>query len=622
MSDHRKSTSFWKIFGASSAAMSLIMIVGFIILGAMTKFLIDSIGSDVRKSFDFSKTYDVEEGTILTLDLNQSITDRTYKKLNTFKLNVNSNLGILDLLKVISDAKTDDRVKGIYLKSGYANISLANAEELRSALEDFKTSGKFIYAYGDKYTQKCYHICSVADKVYLYPTGMIEFKGLSAQLSFYKDLLDKAHVEIQVIRGSNNQFKSAVEPFLRNSISEPNKKQTKRFLDGLWSVILEDISISRQIGIERLQTIADSLMVRDANDAVKVGLIDELLYTNSFKDLLHQKLELEDSEKVNLLSINHYRKRQGKYASLKSSVKLPDVAIIYASGSIAGGSSDEQSIGDKTLVKAINQAANNPYIKAIVLRVNSPGGDALASDLIWDALRDAKQEKPVIVSMGGVAASGGYYISCMADKIFADPTTITGSIGVFMVVPNTQKLFEEDLGIHSTRVKTAQHADMSYLEISMSAFTRPLTDVEKDILQEGVDDVYDDFLSRVVEGRSTFETIAEVDSIGQGRVWCGTDALKIGLVDTLGGLQDAIDYAALLVGIEHPKTMGYPLFETTGLSKLIQMVNGNSAQAQFNHVLDKAANIPLGLLEKLEQVTNYTEIGTMQARPFWDIEIK
>lgn len=614
----KQPAGFWKIFGASALSISLIAILGMLLFFGILSYMFKGIGDEIKSVFDFEQTIEVKDNSILEIKLSQSITDRSFNKLNTSSFSLDKNIGLLDVFTAIKDAKKDDHIKGIYLNASGSNINLANAEELRIALLDFKKSGKFIYAYSDGYTQRAYHICSVADKVYLYPSGRLEFKGLSSTINFYKDFLAKLNLEVQVIRGSNNQFKSAVEPFLRNDISEPNKRQTQRFLDGLWSTMLVDISETRDIDTASLQLIADSLLIRNGADAVKHGLVDELLYADEFENALLIAAKTEDGHKVKTISISQYINRSDNYVARKKQQILPNIAVIYASGSIHGGTSDEESIGDETMVKAIRRASEDPFVEAIVLRVNSPGGDALASDLMWDALNKAKENKPVVVSMGGVAASGGYYIACMADKVFADPTTITGSIGVFMVVPNTKAFFENDLGIHFSRVKTAEHADMSYLQMSFNSFTRPLTSDEKKILQNGVDETYKEFLDRVVSGRENFTSRAEVDSIGQGRVWCGTDALEIGLVDTLGGLQDAIKYAAKLAKVQNPKILELPRFDSKGLEKIISMLNDNQAFLKTSSIENELAPI---LKEKLDAIKSLTDVGRMQARMFWDISV-
>lgn len=619
MNHNRRPAGFWKIFGAASLSSIIVSVMILGLLFTSIRLFMQSIDDRIDGLIGEETSYDLQSKSLLTIDLGRDYSERSHTTFDKFNLGLDKSYGLHDLIKNIHEASMDQKIEGIYLKVDGNALGLASSRELRNALIEFKESGKWIVAYGDSYTQKAYYVASVADDIYMYPTGILEFKGLSSTITFFKGFLDKYDLEVQAIRGTNNQYKSFVEPFLSSEISEANRKQTQRFLDQLWNVMLDDISESRGINTEDLQIIADSLQIRNGKTAVKHRLLDGLKYPDEIELYIREQLEIDDDKKITFVSPVKYAKREGKKFEDKMRKLYHNVAVIYANGSIHGGKSGYDDIGDETLVKAINQANDNPMIKAIVLRVNSPGGDALASDLIWDALNKVKSEKPVVVSMGNTAASGGYYISCMADKIFAEKTSITGSIGVFLLVPHTGNFFKNNLGLSYSRVKSAEHADMSILEMSLSSFNRKLTDEEKKILQQGVDETYLDFLTRVTEGRHTFDETAEVDSIGQGRVWAGTDALRIGLVDTLGGLHDAINYAGKLANLDKVVVGEYPKFKQNGLSKILEMMGSETAeipQMQASRPIPEAIQIEIDKLKEL------TEIGRMQARLMWNYTIE
>jgi protease IV len=468
-----------------------------------------------------------------------------------------SGMGLNEILKSIKKAETDTNIKGIYLDlNNDVAASAATLEEVRNALIGFKTSKKFIYAYAETYSQKSYYLASVADKIYLHPEGELTFKGLSAQIMYYKNALEKLNIEMQVFR--HGKFKSAVEPFLLDKMSAPNRLQMETLLNSIWKNMLDAVSKQRGISTEELQSMADELKISSPDDAKQLKLVDELKYKDEVMDILKAKLGVKEKDKINFVSLNNYAKAKEKgkkeeekeedFNAKKSEKKL---AVVYAVGSIESGSGDDETIGSETIAKAIKDARTDSSVKAIVLRVNSPGGSALASDVIWREVVLAKKVKPVVVSMGDVAASGGYYISCAADRIFAEPNTITGSIGVFGVLPNAKKLFNEKLGINIDTANTAKHSDLG-------TPYRAASEVEAAYIQKGVEKVYDTFTKRVAEGRGMKQ--ADVDSIGQGRVWSGADALNIKLVDELGGINDAIKYTANKASLKEGeyKIVGYP----------------------------------------------------------------
>ena len=455
-------------------------------------------------------------------------------------------LSLRQLVKTIGEAKNDENVKGIFLDLSMVQGGIASVEELRNALQDFKSSEKFIVSYSEVYTQKSFYLASVSDEVYLNPAGMVEWRGLATQLMFFKNMLEKLDINVQIIR--HGKFKSAVEPFMYDKMSDANRKQVKTYLSSIWGSMTNAIAHDRQLNVQTLNALADSLSIRTAQDAKEYGFVTDTKYFDEIEDLLAEKTETT-TDKTNLLKIKeYYYYNKVKEFKEKLLMKKPKIAVVYAHGSIVSGKGEKDELGSETISKAIKEARKDSTVKAIVLRVNSPGGSALASDVIWREVILAKKVKPVVVSMGDVAASGGYFISCAANKIFANENTITGSIGVFGVVPSFQEMLKNKVGITIDTVKTNAHADMGVL--------RPLTEEEKNIIQSEIEHIYDEFITKVAEGRGM--TKAQVDSIGQGRVWSGLDALQIGLVDEIGDLQDAINEAVKLAGIEDYQEVAYP----------------------------------------------------------------
>ena len=528
-------------------------IVGVIVAGILcTVIFATIIVSSLKSQFHFGKDKEihVKANSVLLLKFKKPIKERGVNNplsdlgLGEFMGNKNGN-GLDEIMKSIKIAAEDTAIKGICLElTDDIMASSATLEEVRNSLLQFKASKKFIYAYAESYSQKNYYLASVADKIYLHPEGDFMFKGLSAQIMYYKNALEKINVDMQVFR--HGKFKSAVEPYLLDKMSAPNRLQLETLLNSLWGHMLAGISKQRGIPVAELQSIADELRINFPADAQQLKLVDELKYKDEVIDFLKQKLGLKEKQKINFVSLEDYVECQEKLDVKKDKKDKRmfyknKLAIIYAVGEISSGEGDADKIGSETTAKSIREARLDSSIKAIVLRVNSPGGSALASDVIWREVCLAKKTKPVIVSMGDVAASGGYYISCAADRIFAQPNTITGSIGVFGLSPNVQKLFSEKLGINIDTVNTNKHSDLGSLY-------RPVSAQEASYIQKGVEQVYSTFTKRVAEGRGISQ--AEVDSIGQGRVWSGSDALKIKLVDEIGGVQEAITYALKKVNLK------------------------------------------------------------------------
>ncbi|MDQ0967053.1 protease-4 [Flavobacterium sp. W4I14] len=529
---------FFKYLFASMLGFFLSIVIVFVICFVVVVGLISSIDSD--------KTVVVSNNSVLFLNLDQAITERTPKNpfgnLPIVGGEEKDGIGLNDFLKAVQKAKTDDNIKCIYLNVSSPNAGFATLREVRNALIDFKKSHKKIIAYSEVYTQGAYYLASVADKVYLNPEGALEFKGFSSELTFFKGTLEKVGVEMQVIRVGN--YKSAVEPFILDKMSDYNRKQVTAYVGGLYNTFLTDIAQSRNIQKDSLYNIADNYKVQQPQDAVNFKMIDALKYKDQILEELKGLSGRTRGENIRSVTINDYAKNNTDTGEGKDKV-----AVIYANGEISGGEGSDNQIGSERISRAIRKARLDDNIKAVVLRVNSPGGSALASDVIWREIVLTKKEKPVIASFGDVAASGGYYIGCAADSIFVQPNTITGSIGVFGIIPNFQNLMTNKLGITFDGVKTGKYADIM-------ATNRPMTAGERFIIQNELNRIYSGFVSRVADGRK--KSKAYIDSIGGGHVWIGTDAVQIGLADRIGSFNDAIKAAAKKAKLKNYKVVEYP----------------------------------------------------------------
>ncbi len=481
----------------------------------------------------------VKNNTILNIKFDKAILDRTSSnplpKLEGLDFSTPANMELKDVLDNIEKAKNDGRISGIYLTLSEVQLGFSQAEEIRKKLIEFKGSGKFIYSYSEGYSQLGYYLSSVADKMFLNPEGMVEFNGLSAGILFYKGFFDKIGIDVQVIR--HGKFKSAVEPYMSNEMSRENREQLEKLLNSISDKIIEGVSEQRNISTSKINEVINKLQLSSAVSCKDLNFVDELKYEDEVISILEEKSE-------NNIKFSEYLEVNTK----KENISENKIAIIYATGGINTGEGSYNTIGSETTVKAIRKAAEDDKVKAIVFRINSPGGSALASDIILREINLAKQKKKVVVSMGNYAASGGYYIACTADKIFANSTTLTGSIGVFGLLPNS-KLLNDKLGIYIDTVNTHKYSDVG-------RGNRRLTNYEVDVIQKSVEDIYDVFISHVSGGRGL--TKEEVDEIGQGRVWSGIDAKEIGLVDEIGGLEDAIVTAAKLSEIEDYRVITLP----------------------------------------------------------------
>lgn len=491
----------------------------------------------------------VKEDSVIQLDLKNINYDFAGKYEDPWVtvFSDNAKVGVIDIIHAIKVAKTDSDIKGISILNQESSLGMAQSKELRDALEDFKKSGKFILSYANVYSQKAYYINSVANTVYLNPVGEMEFKGLSSEVMFYKDLQEKSGIKMEVIR--HGKYKSAVEPFLENEMSPANREQVTALLNSIWSSVTSDISKSRNISVQGLNEIADGLLARTPEMAKAAKMIDVIAYEDIYHNDIKKRLKVAADKEYNKISIIDYTK---KVLTTSETVEGDNqIAIIYAQGEIQSGEGDVNTIGEGSMRRSLQEARENKKVKAIVLRVDSPGGSALTSDLIWREVELTKKVKPVVVSMGNYAASGGYYIACNASKIFAENNTITGSIGVFGILPNFSELSSR-IGIHVEQVNTNKNS------AGYSPFV-PLDEKFKEVTLEGVEHIYKTFVNHVAEGRKmTFE---QVDAIAQGRVWSGSEAIKIGLVDKIGGLDAAIKEAALLSKTKNYSTQNYPEYK-------------------------------------------------------------
>lgn len=524
---------FWKAFFASLAAIVVATLLFIFLLAGLVSSLA-SMGE---------QPVIVKENSLLILKLDNRIVER--KSNNPFEdielpgMEKTSTTGLNQIFHAIRQAKTDDKIKGIYLELSEISAGYATAEEIRSALLDFKTSGKFIYSYSDAISQKAYYLASVADSLMLNPVGMFDFRGLNAEHTFFKKALDKFGIEMQIVRGKDNKFKSAVEPFMYEKMSPANKEQTTLYLATIWNHLLKGISESRKISVDNLNEYANSVMTfQSADVARKNHFFDNLKYRDQVLADLRTLAGLKVNDEIPIVTVSEYDKiaTDGKSRALVKD----RIAVVYAEGEIDTGSDGAHDINSKEVSQGIREARIDTTVKAIVLRVNSPGGSAFGSEVIWREVKLAQEVKPVVVSMGDYAASGGYYISSPAAVILANPTTITGSIGVFGTIPNLGELLNNKIGITFDNVMTNEHSDMP-------SITRKMTPFESSLMQSYVENTYVTFLSHVADGRKL--TTSGVDSIGQGRVWSGVNAKSIHLIDDFGGMKEALKTAADKAGI-------------------------------------------------------------------------
>ena len=525
----------------------LATITGIIVLGLIMGifFVISLVGLAASSA----STVPVEKNSVFTFMLSGQVDERVQEDIvGQLTGQISENMGLDDIVASIKKAKANTDIKGIYIEAGIFSVDApATAHAIREALVDFKKSGKWIIAYGDSYTQTSYYICSVADKIYLNPQGMVDWHGLASNPYFLKDLLAKFGVKVQLCKVG--KYKSAPEMLTADKMSEPNREQVTAYMTGIWNVMLKDVSVSRKIPVDSLNAYADRYVaLANQPDLVKMKLIDKLMYTDEVKGEIKKLLKIDADEDIKQLSLSDMINVKGEKE------KGDEVAIYYAYGEIVDSETgsltdDGHNIVANTVCKDLEKLANDDDVKAVVLRVNSPGGSAYASEQIWHAIQTLKAKKPVVVSMGGYAASGGYYISCGANYIYTEPTTVTGSIGIFGMFPDFSGLLTEKLGVKFDEVKTNKHA-------AFGTIARPFNEEEMALLDQYIGRGYELFRKRVADGRKL--SVDAVEEIAQGRVWLGNDALGIKLVDAIGSMDDAVKKAAQLAKLSEYKTKGYP----------------------------------------------------------------
>ena len=547
---------------------------------------------------------DIKENSVIELNLEDIQNDYAGKYSDPWvtAFSDTKQIGLTNVIDAIGAAKNDENIKGISILNNNSSLGMAQSKAVRDALEDFKKSGKFVMAYANTYSQKEYYLNSVANTIYLNPVGDLDFKGLSSDLLFFKDFQDKTGVKMEVIR--HGKYKSAVEPFLENKMSEANREQITALLNSIWNSVVTDIAKSRNVSVEKLNEIANGLLARTPEMAKAQKLVDVVAYEDVYHNAIKKRLQVDSKDEYESVSILDYTH---KYTTTSIPNDATDeIAIIYAQGEIQSGEGDVNIIGEGAMRRSISEARNNEDVKAIVLRIDSPGGNALTSDLIWREIELTKKAKPVVVSMGNYAASGGYYIACNANTIFAEKNTITGSIGVFGMLPNFSGLSTK-MGIHSEQVNTHKNSG------NYNPFA-PIDEKFKAVTTEGVEQIYKTFVSHVAQGRKM--SFAQVDAIAQGRVWTGADAIKIGLVDKIGGLDDAIQEAARLAKIKTYNTQNYPEYNKN-FDDLLE--NFPFAKTKERWIKEEIGEENYKMMEQIKRIQSYKGV---QARMPFDISIQ
>jgi len=543
---------------------------------------------------------EVKNNSVLHLKLDKPISEVEFEnQLESvpFFSSAPSTIGLVQLKEAINQAKDDDKIKGIYLDAPYVAAGMSVLQELRSTLADFKKSGKFIVAYGEFYTEPAYYLASVANQVYLHPEGDLEFNGLGANVTFFKGMFEKLDVEPQIFRVG--EFKSAVEPFIRKDLSEENELQLNSMLGSIYGNMLDSMAVSRNMKMDRLNAISDDMLARNPQEALKLGLVDSLYYFDQVLSSLKTKSNTASGKEIEFIKYGAYNKSFSTYKSSDS-----EVAVIVASGDIVSGKGDINTIGSEKFSKEIKKARENKKVKAIVLRINSPGGSFLASDVMWREIKLAAEQKPVIASMSNLAASGGYYMAMACDTILAQPTTITGSIGIFGMLFNAQGFLNNKLGITHDEVSTGKYSNL----ITM---TRPLTEQERRIIQTDVEKGYETFVTKAAQGRGM--TVDAIKEVASGRVWTGLQAKERGLVDIIGNLEDAIQIAADKAELTDYRVRYYPK-QRSFIDQLMKDLEGESTAKALKNELGE-------YYEYIEQAKKLEQMNGLQARWPFEMEI-
>lgn len=581
--------------------------LGFILAIVIVVLIFAGIIAATVSSFTKQTDVEIEEKTVLKIELDQPIPDRTsdnpFEAFNFDPYDMERIIGLNDILKTLEKAETDDNVEGVFLNLSYVASGMASLEEIRNALINFKKdSDKWIICYADYLSQKAYYLATVADEIYINPEGMLDLRGMSAQIWFYKNTLEKLGLEPQIFR--HGKFKSAIEPLINEKMSEANREQTLTYTQSLWDHMVSGIANARKMNEEDLNMYADELMIDNAESAFRLKLIDGLKYKDEILAEINNKLGNDEDDDIEFMKLAKYKNVPIEIK--KKELPKDKIAVVFAEGEIVMGKGDDSNIGGERLAKTIRKAREKDNVKAVVLRVNSPGGNGLASEIIWREVQLTKEVKPVVVSMGNLAASGGYYISCPADFIFAQPNTLTGSIGVFGVFLTGKEMLNEKLGITTDHVETNAHADMGN-------FARPMDSAEVRYLQKNVEGFYDTFIGHVAEGRQM--TKAAVDSIGQGRVWSGINALEINLVDSIGGLDNAVEKAASLAGID-----AYRIYEMPRSKDFMQQLLSEFSTGIRMHVLNSIPWLDARNVQKLQSISQMED--GIYARMMYDVEVQ
>ncbi|PKP35550.1 MAG: signal peptide peptidase SppA [Bacteroidetes bacterium HGW-Bacteroidetes-17] len=561
--------------------------LGFFIASIILFFLTLGLISSLL-AFAEKEVVTVKDNTLLQIKLNQTIFERTsnnpFSTASLFSFAPTNSLGLNDILKAIDKAKNDDKIKGIYLELSYIPAGISTIEEIRSALERFKESGKFIVCYGEIFSQTAYYMATVADEIYFNPEGMMLFKGLNAEVMFYKGLFDKLSVEAQIVR--HGKFKSAIEPYTEQKMSPENKEQTKKYLDDVWNLVLSSISISRNISVEELNAIADELKIRQPEDALKYKFVDKLLYKDEVLAQLREKLNLTEDQKIESLSLYSYNNSP----TIGRTLSRNKIAVVYASGTIINMEGDDQVVGAQRVSRAIRQARTDKSVKAIVFRINSGGGDVLASEILRREIELAAVTKPLIASYGDLSASGGYWATCNATRIMANRSCLTGSIGVFGIIPNIKGLLNDKLGITIDNVGTNKNSEFI-------STTRQFTPFEREVMTSMIENTYETFIAHVADGRNLRKEF--VDSIGQGRIWSGEDAIELGLIDQFGGLTEAIELAKELADLPDFRIQELPIQEDF----LVTMMKQITGDVQVS-AIERELGSDYGFIKHLRALKN------------------
>jgi protease IV len=592
--------SFSRVFWPSLVAVIIASFISIVAFFIITGVLFSSL-------FNFKSTLEIKDNSILQVKLNGEINDNQRSTFDVASLDILQNSSLSSLIYGIETAKADPKIKGLFIDIGNLSCGYSTAHAIRSAIIDFQNSGKFVVTYfsGEMISQKEYYIGSVAKETYAFPSSAFQLNGIGGETMFFKNLLDKLEIEVEIVRGSNNDFKSAVEPYFLTEMSDSSRVQSERLLNSIWDDMCAEMATSRRLSLADFNTIADSLKVTSTEDALHYKLIDRLKYRDEVMADLMKKTGVSNVKDLLLVDFEDYARNKMLENQLLVQADKGNVAVIIAEGDV---SRNGDGISSTKICKLFEKVRYDADIKTVVFRINSPGGSALASEEIWREVALTNKVKKVIVSMGDVAASGGYYIAAPAHRIFAESTTITGSIGVFGMIPYTGKMFENKLGINFDRVETNSHSVLS--------LNKKLSPEELARVQGEVDGIYNQFITRVADGRKLSKE--RVMQIARGRVWTGKDALKIGLVDQLGSLNDAIAFAVKEVSLKNPKILYYPLVKEDKLADLLKMLKNGEEEADQMNV--NGTSIPADFISYYNEIKKIENRMGIQMRLPFDIK--